>query len=86
MTIVPTREILRQGKEIQQRLVQWEGLPPEDSTWEDLSSLDDLSSLQPQAVNEEGTSWKTRGQRRIQATHGKRVGAAAAPVVATIRF
>lgn len=37
--ILASREILRNGNKVIQKLVCWEGLPPEEATWEDLNSL-----------------------------------------------
>lgn len=39
MAVLGERTVKRQGKFVFQWLVQWTGLPPEDSTWEDMISV-----------------------------------------------
>lgn len=39
LAVINLRRIIRNNHSIEQGLVQWKDLPPEDSTWEDLDSL-----------------------------------------------
>ncbi|KAK8947200.1 hypothetical protein KSP39_PZI006442 [Platanthera zijinensis] len=39
LTVLDERRVWKQGKQVHQALIQWEGLAPEESSWEDAQSL-----------------------------------------------
>lgn len=49
--ILASREIVVNGTEVLQKLVQWEGLPPEEATWENWDSLpSDILNLEDKVL------------------------------------
>ncbi|XP_061347371.1 uncharacterized protein LOC133292902 [Gastrolobium bilobum] len=54
--VVGNRLIWRQGQEIPQVLVKWEGLPLEDCTWEDEFTIMDLVAGKPKGTRKSATA------------------------------
>ncbi|KAK8944961.1 ER lumen protein retaining receptor [Platanthera zijinensis] len=73
LAIINTQNILRKGQPVSQALVQWEGHAPADSTWEDISSLEEpaLTPAENRSRNILGsTSTSPPGQRSSKGNHG----------------